>query len=352
MKKLISFIFLFLLIFIIFLLIFFKKSEYSLNYKIDDVKIIEHYDKEKSSYLINLEYDKNKFAFVSNSKYVNKRKLISDVKIIKDKDLICLDAKSNYIDTYPVCMEKNKYVAYDYKNKETEIKKYKNIIVYNYDNSKFLLWNYHDMLYLDSEKIDNIKLFNKDIYNLNLVYQYNDYLIIPDYNNKFKFKKLNIIDVNNVNNKIFDLNYELYFDGYFLGNYKDDIYFYDKKEQREYVMNFKDEIVEKIPNKVFINNEWKDVSSKELNNGIKFKNDKKYNYKVINNKLYSYIDDEKYKTLITDLNVSYIVKEDNMSIYFLSKNTLYKYNPYEGLKKMMKYNEWNFNYKNMIFIFN
>ena len=109
--------------------------------------------------------------------------------------------------------------------------------------------------------------------------------------------------------------------------------------------------MEKIDNKVIINGKWESISTKELNKGFKFVYDKKYNYKVVKNKLYSYIDRNDYSTLISDLDVSYIVKQDKMDVYFLSKDTLYKYNPYDGLKKLMKYNEWNFNYKNMIYIF-
>ena len=351
MKKLVSFIIVLLIVFSLFIVVFYKKNDYSLNYKINNVNIYENYDKNIKSYLINLDYKGKKFAFVSNSKYVNKRKIINDVKIIKEKDLICLDAKSNYISTYPVCMKNNKYVAYDYKNIDKLKHKEDKLFIYDYDNSKFLLWNYHDFVYLDKVKLEKIKLFDKDIYNINLVYQYDNYLIIPDYNKKFKFNKLNIIDVNKLNNKIFELDYELYFDGYFLGNKKDDVYFYDRKEQREYVINFKDDFIKKSPYKILLNDKWTDVTVNELNKGKKFKNDKKFNYKIINNKLYSYINDNDYLTLITDLEVSSIVKEDNMNIYFISKNTLYKYNPYDGLKKLIKYDEWNFNYNNMIYIF-
>ena len=151
MKKLVGFIIVLLVIFGIFIFIFFKKSNYSLSYKIDDVKVHENYDKKYNSYLINLEYKGKKFAFVSNSKYVNKRKLIKNVKIEKGKDLVCLDAESNYIDTYPVCIKKDKYVAYDYKNKDEEIGKKNNITIYDYDDNKFLLWNYHNFIYLDKD---------------------------------------------------------------------------------------------------------------------------------------------------------------------------------------------------------
>ena len=66
---------------------------------------------------------------------------------------------------------------------------------------------------------------------------------------------------------------------------------------------------------------------------------------------YSYINDDKYVTQISNMDVKNIVEQENLGIYFISDNCLYYYSPNVGIKLILKNEEWNFNYTNRVFIF-
>ena len=79
--------------------------------------------------------------------------------------------------------------------------------------------------------------------------------------------------------------------------------------------------------------------------------DEVFNVKLIelkDNKLYGKTGD---LDILIDNEVSLIIKDNDYSIYYLKNDTLYYYNFYQGCKKIMKYSEWKFNNKNMIFVF-
>ena len=59
----------------------------------------------------------------------------------------------------------------------------------------------------------------------------------------------------------------------------------------------------------------------------------------------------KTNTLITNRNVSEFVYANDLNVYYISEDTLYKYNPFLGEEALLQYSEWNFNYQNMVFIF-
>ena len=58
------------------------------------------------------------------------------------------------------------------------------------------------------------------------------------------------------------------------------------------------------------------------------------------------------KIKVTDQNITSLVYQNNDNVYYLIDDTLYRYNLKYGEVKLMKYGEWNINYKNLIFINN
>lgn len=354
MKKLVVFIILLVLTFIIFLYVFYRKVDYKLEYEIDDVKIKEEYNKDLEYYQIVLNYEDVKYSIISYDKYTSKRKLIENIDITIDDNRVCLNTQSKYIKTYIVCSEDDELLS-NYYNQSIETNKkdtYKNIDIFDLDNKKYLLWDYHDFLLIDNKRKESIKLFSKDIYNLKLIYTYDNYLLVPDYSEQYDFNKLYIIDVNKGKLKSVSLRYNIYFDSYFLGNKKDVVYLYDKKQEQEYYINIKKEKIYRTDNKILDNNEWVRVSTNDLkNNEVTFNEENVYNYKVINNKLYSYLFDDEYLTKLSDMDIKVIVKKDKLDIYFISGNILYKYNPFDGFKSLISYSEWDFNFNNMAFVF-
>ena len=97
------------------------------------------------------------------------------------------------------------------------------------------------------------------------------------------------------------------------------------------------------------NNELKYIPIKNIiNDKLSFIDRKKYNYIIENDRLYLEID--KIKILLSNKEVKEIVKIDEDSIFYLSYDYLIKYTLFKGETILLKNEEWNFNYKNKIFI--
>lgn len=349
-KKLIKFIIIFTAVFLIFLFFYFKKHSYTLNYKINNIEVTEKYHREQEYYEFIFKYDNEKYSVISLDKYSNKRKLVKEIKVDKKTDDVCLSFKSDNIKLYPICKNKD---GYYFPSQLVEFKKsdsYKNIQIDKLNQNKYLLWNYHEFIYLTKTDKKSIDLFNKDIYKLNLVYAYEDYLIIPDYDEEYKFKKIYLIDSKNGKVSEKKLRYELYFDSYFLGEDKNKVYLYDIKSETEYYLDFKKDEIYKSKYKIINNGKWESISNQKLkNNKLSFTYNELVSYYIKNNKLYGKINGT--EVLIINRPISKIVKSDKLDVYYISNDTLYYFNPLKKEKALLKYSEWEFNQENMIHIF-
>ena len=348
MKKLRNLILFLILIFCIFLFFFFYPHHYKLEYKIDNFNIIEEYHKKTKYYSFKIKYKDNTYEVINKNKYTNKRKLIKDIKVTESNSALCLSFDTTHVNLYNVCKNDKEFFYETKDNKFTKNDSYKNIEISNLFNKTYLLWNYHEFIYLNIKKKTTISLFNKDIYNLNLVTSINNFLLVPDYDQNYKFDKIYMINSNNTKVKDFNLRYELYFDSYFLGNYKNRSYLYDQKQEQVFYLDLKKNEIYKSGYKILTNGKWENVTNQKLkNNKLTFTNDEIFTYFLDNNKLYG-----KYETnyLVTD-NVSKIIKTEDMDVYYIKEDTLYHFDPYSGETPLLKYSEWNFNNTNMIFIF-
>ncbi len=344
-KKLRILIILLILVFTIFLYFLNYRHSYTLEYKVNSVNIVEKYHKKSKYYSFTVTYDNKTYDLISFDKYINKRKLISDITITKKEDT-CLSFTSK-VSLYDVCSGDNGYY-YPYKESVlSEKASYKNIKIDALNNKTYLLWNYSEFTFLNKEKNTSIKLFDKDVYTLNLVYQTDKYLLVPNYDESYKFTKMYFINKDSGKVKSFDLRYEVYFDSYFLGSYKDKVYLYDRKSEIEYYFDLKKEDIYKTSYGIYNDGKWESVSNQKLKNGnIVFTSNKVFTYELDGSKLY---DSNKY--LVTNREVSKIVKTDNLDVYYISGDTLYYFNPLKGEVPLLKYSEWEFNSANMIFIF-
>lgn len=353
MKKPVVLITFFCIIFFIFLVFYLKPHSYKLDYKIKDINVTEIYHKEEAYYTFNLNYDNIDYEVISFDKYINKRKLIEDINITKENDVVCLDFTNSLVSIYPICFDKEKYFS-PYMDKSTfNLEgRYENIEISDLNNMTYLLWNYHEFIYLNSEKNSKISLFSKDIYNMHLIYQLDKFLIIPDYSQDYKFNKLYVINKDNGKTSSIKLRYEVYFDSYFLGNDKKKVYLYDLKNEQEYYIDLKKEEIYKTSNKVLIDNNWKKVSNQKLKNDKpKFSEKEVFNYFLKDNILFATYSKSSIEFQVSSRSVSQIIKTDGLDIYYLSEDTLYYFNPTIGEKALLKYSEWKFNNQNMIFVF-
>lgn len=344
-----------LCIVIIFVLYFILKStNYSVDYEINGVKVIENYLKKEKYYKFELKYDDYTFEVMSFHKYIPKRKLINKIKIKENSEGVCLNLYSKKLDLYNICANDHgnytPFINDNVKFKTNE--EVENIKISNLNEKNYFLWNYKEFVFLNNKGSKLIKLFDKDIYKFSLIYQTDNYLLLPDYDSEFKFDKMYLISKKNGKVKEINLRYELYFDSYFLGNYKDKVYLFDKKNEQEYYIDIKKKDIYQTDFKIYENNNWQKVSIQKLKNKkLSFSDNNIFIYKLENDKLYGQIKESKNQFLVTNTKVTKIVKIDNLDVYYLVKDTLYYFNPEVGNVPLLKYSEWEFNNDNMIFIF-
>lgn len=367
MKKLGIMILLIIVSFSFFLMSYNKRRDYSLNYKVKEFDIKEKYLKNDEKYYVEIKYKNKKYFYIINENYKRRRKLVSNIRYVKNNDEGCLLIKFNNKKQTPSCVKNNEYISYQlvsdklktkigksyYKEYKDKINKtYNNIEINTLYNKKILVWNYHGFYILDNDKNHEIKIFDNDTYNVSLIGQIDNYLLIPNYDQTYEYETIKVLNTKDLKIKKYHLNDNLSSDSYVMGTNGDSIFYYDTKYHKEY---------EFVPYKMkyrevnnYIYEKGKQVDKSEIylsNHEVKFTYDTLYSYKLISNKLYRYNKYNSLKELITDLSVKDIVKEDNSDIYFISGESLYLYNDKYGVIKLLDYFELNFNYKNIFYIF-
>ncbi len=352
--KLVTFIIVLLSIFLIYIYFSNKEYSYTKNYNVDKFEITESYENEYYKFIIS--YNNNKYPYLIKSKYSKKRKLIEDITY-KEDDEVCILPYSSIIDFYPLCYKDNEIYTYnlsnnildyEYKNITELNKDYEKIKINYLNGNKYLLYNYKGFYYLNDKDNYNIKIFDKDVYNLDLFYEKDNYLIVPDYSDEHHYNKLYLINTNNKKVKEIGLEDSISFDSTFLGDYKNKIYLFDNKEKIEYSIDLVKNKVEIVNYVTYKEGKLKKVDSSFVEDLIFEKNDINY-YNIINNKIYLKIDNKLVK--ISNLDVSKIIKEYDNEVYYLSNDSLYMYNNTYGEVLLLNNFEWNFNNTNMIFIF-
>lgn len=363
MKRLYIFQFVCITLFILFLIILFIPKNYIKKYVINDIEISEKYSKKNKNYYFTFKYNDIELDYLVESKYHIERSLIKEVDIKKDKNNnFCIIPSSDKLTFVPLCYDNEKIVHYSFVNKELKskleanlfkkeklIETYKDIEIYNQEYT-YLLWNYDSFYYFNKDEKKKIDIFDKELYNINLIGYTKDYLVLADYDSNYTFNKMYTIDFKKGNLKQFNLDRNIYFDSYFIGYEKNRIYIVDNKEGLMYEWNAKNGELESIRSKVLKEGIWENVSIKTLlNKKETFTYKSNFHYELIDNKLYlDYKQD--LKTLV-DTNIKSIVKTDNEDIFYLKDSELYHFSPEKGIEKLLNYFEWNFNFERMIYIY-
>ena len=367
MKKLKILIGIIIIFFSFFLITYFKKRNYVVNYKVKKYNITEKYDKNKDTYYVSVKNNKEEYHFIIKDKYTRKRKLVSNIKYIKEENKKCLLINFNNKKVAPSCTKDEEYISYyllddNMKNKigkkyynEYKISKktsYKNIDINTLFNKKILVWNYHGFYYLDKNKKKDITLFKNDTYDASLIGTIKNYVVIPNYNQEYEYNKLIVLNVDDLKTRNLKLKDNMSSDSYVLGTNLDSIYIFDKKYEKEF---------EIVPHKLkyrivnpLIYNKGKKVEKSALtlkNQNETFVYDYTYDYKIINGKLYRTNIYNNSKELISDYDIKTIVKKNDSEVYYIVDDKLYVNSIKYGEVELLEYFELNFNYENIIYIF-
>lgn len=368
MKKLTIMILFIIFCFSFFLLSYFKVRNYEVTYKKDSYEVNERYIKKDKNYVVTINDKKNKYTFIIGEKYSRSRKLVNKINKYKTTNEECLEIKFNKKNILPVCKNNNEFISYylttdkmktkiNNKNYEAKLNKseieYKNIKINTLNNKKILIWNYHGFYYIDNDKKENIKISNVDVYNPILLGKIDNYLVIPDYDQGYEYNRLKVLNVNNLKITNIELDDSISNESYVLGTNEKSLFIFDKKYEKEYELvpyklKYRTVSPRIYENKKLVNKSITSLANKEEH----FIYDNVYSYIIKDDKLYR---KNKYNNniqLISNLEVKEIVSQMNDEIYYISGDKLYMFSDKYGENIVLEYFELNFNYKNIIYIFN
>ena len=338
-----------------------------------------YFDIKADNFKLNFQIDKN---YNKANKIINKLmyKEIDSYKCILPvfknnqilTDIMCMntniityyhDIKNSKIDAFA---EELKSVGY---NKEKfqdngqakELSNMQTIYENNLVTNHYLAFENYKGVTLVNGKINNIKLFDNDIYTKQVSAFFDKYYIVADYNQEYTFKKFYIVNLINGNIKEIRTYDEISFDSIIEGIVGNDIYIFDKDAEVQYKLSLKYETVEKTSEIKYYDGNWHSMSVSEALSGKIFDNyysndingyDKVneygnyyYLYKKSGNDYLVYRADKQnpevltYLFTTTDMNSVLYLKD---YIYYKNGNTLYYYFD-NGIRKVIQYTELEFN---------
>jgi len=367
MKKKSLALFFFILLIIVVLIIWLcnRSRNYSKDYMVDGYRLIEEYNKEFGYYSVRLNHNNNVYEMILKHKYVGK-KLINKINVYESTENFCVLFKSEKLDTYPVCTSENNLIDYGLID-ETSSEFYErktirplentfNNLKLNYLNSKkYLVWAHDGYYYIDGKNNKKIDLLKEEIYYNNLAIQVDEYVLTPNYNQDHTFNEIYVMNLKNGKMDIWELEYEINFNSYFIGVIDGRAYIVDRKNEVEYSLNpkkHKQEIVSDKDKGVIWKNGWEKVSMvKLINNDYFFEKTMIYDYRIENQKLMLNYLNGKRSIMVSLNNPTNVVTVKSNEVYYLVDDTLYLYSPFIGEIELIKYSEWEFNNMNSIFIY-
>ncbi len=342
--------------FSLFIYIFFKPRNYTLNYEINGYKVTEEYNLKYKLYYFKIENEVYTYDFVKEYKYNISRKLISKIDI--DDNCVKVYIENEDLTLCAFSDENNYYQELLTNNTNEKITTKNNIDVYNYFNNTYIVWNYQGIDVLSENDYKNIKLFNTDIYNNNLMGLVNNFLVFPNYEDDYEYQELIALNIKTGKKTIIKLADEIASDSYISGVYKNSVFIIDRKNKKEYEVNLFWKKVREIGNenkdgKIYYLNAFKEVGIDEIiDNNLYFEYDTPYQYEIKDSILYLSYLDHSILTKVDDFTNGHIIKIIDDTIYYLIDDTLYLYSPSLGRVKLLQNFEWNFNFENKIFIIN
>lgn len=392
------------IIIIIFLLVFISLKinklcikKYTISYKINNYQIKEIYKFNKHTYNIIIKSKNNTYIYTINHNLHKNKKIIKSIKTYKKNNLTCIiPIYKKYSKKNMYCNLDNHQVSNDYliksNNKDLKIirkkikaynvsfpnnsdiaKKYKKIKVYQeniLEDDIHYYWDYKGIYILDKNKLIYQKILNNDLYDNIIATAIKNYYILLENTSVNGIKNIYYYDFKNSKLKTYSLKKALSKDVYINGTMNNIVYLTDKKEKKQYKLNIKKEMLERIDQdetiyitynngkienlsksdffmteQHFTNNK---VAAKKISNSEDIRVSGNYYYFMENNKLYKVSKyDKKHKILLLELNniKEWNIEEDKIII--LQDDTIYNYQDEVGLRKILESNELKYNYKNI-----
>ncbi len=335
-KKLIKvlLILIFVIVFINLLVnILFRSKSYEEMYEIENFEITEKYDSEKELYFYTVIDENNKYDFIIEDDFVDNKKLIEEIKYINES---CIEVKGK-INFYDICLDDNTNYFYIEVDNSKELKEEENIIIYNSSSYNFLFWNYNGFINVEKENIEKIKIYNKDIYFPESIYQLDNYIYIPNYDNEVYYNSYYLINTDNLNYKEYKLSENIKYNLEFIDYTGDILKLYDKTNSQQLEINIFKETI-KTKNKII-------YSESEIN----LLNQNEADRYEIKEDSIIYTLGEKETILKIDAEKILYQKED--TVIYIEENIIYEFNHLEGIKKLVTNTNWEFDTQYLVYIY-
>lgn len=374
------------------------KTNHKVEYKVNDYTIKEYfYMNNEPHYDFIINKKNNTYIFTVNEKLNKKKKVIKKIKEFKSNNLVCIVPIYNKNTNYGIqCNLGKEQVSLNYlqlaNNKDfnkiyEKAKKYK-IKLVNDDSTKtnykkvqvykknilsdhvYYIWNYKGIYVIDNEKIEYKKFLDYDLYDNVMDCVADHYYVLFENNSVNGIEKVYYYNAEKDKVDSFKLKTKLSKNSYINGVVNNLIYVTDKKTKKEYTVNIKKKSITEIDSDqtkyiVYDNGEKKELSKSDYfmqnnyfdNNLIKdskvtnskeLKKEYNYYYFIEDNKLYKALDTNKnHKILLTEVDdVSHWLVR-NREVVLLVDDTIYSYDDYSGLRKILTTNELKYNYENI-----
>lgn len=360
MKRFISFIVIITIIIISYILIFTLPRNYEMTYEKDNVKVKEKYEKDKKTYSFDIDNEGVIYHFLLPIKYTNSRKIVDKVEVINNDTYVCVRINVNDNQIAPQCYNGEEYVdAYisdwkEYKSLEPDLLyTYENVEVYNNDY-KFYVWNQLGLTDLIKKK--KYHFLANESYNNTLYYVMDEQIIFADYDQKREISNFYIFSLEDGSVEKWKTNEKISKASYFMGNDGELLYLFDKKSVKQYELNLKKREIKVVSNGEslkYYDGEWQDAEINQfIYNEKTFVKDSFYTYSLKDNKLYLHTYGSDSLIRVSDRKVRDILYSNDEIVYYVVGDSVYCYNMFDGEKLLMTNFEWNFSYKDKIFIFN
>ena len=386
-----------LLFFIILLMPFINKifvKRYNIIYEKNKyiVNEIYKYENKMHNYEINIKNKEYEITYLLNEKFNKNKKIIEDIKVYKEEDIICLlpiYIKDTNLNLY--CLKDDKQVSAYYlkdnkaykkilnKTKKYQLnnpksnnstKKVKNMNIYYNNISEediFTIWDYKGINIIQKDKNSYVKILNYDLYENIKSIIYDDYFVLFENSKVEGIKNIYYYDLIKDKLKVYNPDIILSKDFYINGVVDKLIYVTDNKAKKEYTINLRKKEIEQI-NKaneyiVYKNNKIKSLTKSDyfLDEQLFF-NKKEINKKISNseiineNNIYYYLEGNNFYRKIKNRKEELLFSLDNIkewkvinkNILLISDDTVYLYKDSSGLKPIIQSNELKYNYKNIV----
>lgn len=314
--------------------LFLLDKGHTVKYSIGNYNVEEFLKTEKNNeYFFNIKGEKTNFSFQINYDYKKNEKILKKLyskkidgydcylPIFKNNkiltDVMCIKESiiynANYLNNDEInnAFKKYGYNISKYKNDEEKITVSPTITLYknNLPQNNYLAIESYKGLTMFGSKELSVNLFENDIYKKPISVFNGKYYLVADYSSEYTFKKFHIVNLINGNKKDIRSYDEISFDSYIMGVVENEIYLFDKENQKQYKINIENEMVEQISGKdniKYYNGKWINIS---LNEAL---NEKKFQYK-------SDIEGYEKVDLIDDIYYLYKKENDDYLVYKMDK---------------------------------